>query len=115
MEIARRRASNGKRCESETTLLYLGTSLCSVYGKFSIQQFILAPQLSHLTFQVLHALLEACNLRVLGLLAFPPGWLAEQWLWRRQFSQVPNFLGKICMARVIEKRLGNVGEPFRPS
>jgi hypothetical protein len=91
-------------------MMYLGTSLFSVYGEFSIEQFILAPQLSHLTFQVLHALLEACNLRILGLLAFPLAWLGEQWLWRRQFSQAPNFLSKICMARVIEKRLGNVGD-----
>jgi hypothetical protein len=48
-------------------MMYLGTSLFPVYGKFSIEQFILALQLSHLTFQVLHALLEACNLRILGL------------------------------------------------
>jgi hypothetical protein len=65
--------------------MYLGTRLFSVYGKFSIEQFILALQLSHLTFQVLHALLEAWVLPLdrvdnsINLCKHTSGWYFRHW------------------------------------
>ena len=52
----------------------------SAVREFSIEQLILVLQFSHLPVKGVHALLEAGNLHILGLLTFSLAWLSDEWL-----------------------------------